>query len=64
MPVRKLMIVLMLAGCAALFECATASAQPTGDHMLFIGRVLAASASTLAPLVFQAGHYRMLGEIL
>lgn len=54
----------VLAGCAAVFECATASAQPAGDHILFIGRVLAASASALAPLVFQAGHYRKLGEIL
>lgn len=54
----------VLAGCAALFECETASAQPAGDHMLFIGRVLVASASSLPPLVFQAGHYRKLGEIL
>jgi flavin reductase (DIM6/NTAB) family NADH-FMN oxidoreductase RutF len=54
----------VLAGCAAVFECETASAQPAGDHMLFIGRVLAASASSVTALVFQAGHYRKLGEII
>ena len=54
----------VLAGCAAVFECEQLSHQVAGDHVLFIGRVLAASASSLPPLVFQAGHYRMLGEIL
>jgi len=32
--------------------------------LLFIGQVLAASESAVTPLVFQSGHYRMLGEIL
>ena len=54
----------VLAGCAAVFECETVSHQVAGDHRLFIGRVLACSESALAPLVFQAGHYRLLGEIL
>ncbi len=54
----------VLAGCAAVFECATVSHQVAGDHRLFIGRVLACTESTLPPLVFQAGHYRLLGEIL
>ena len=35
-----------------------------GDHVLFIGRVLALSETPLPPLLFQAGHYRMLGEVL
>ncbi len=52
----------VLAGCAAVFECETLSHQEVGDHRLFIGRVLRATESGLAPLVFQAGHYHMLGE--
>ena len=54
----------VLVGCAAVLECETVSHQVAGDHRLFIGRVLACSESALAPLVFQAGHYRLLGEIL
>ena len=54
----------VLAGCAAVFECETVSRQEAGDHVLFIGHVLALLESAVPPLVFQAGHYRMLGEIL
>ena len=54
----------VLAGCAAVFECSTVSQQVIGDHRLFIGHVLACGESALPPLVFQAGHYRLLGEIL
>lgn len=54
----------VLAGCAATFECETWSRQDAGDHRLIIGRVLHASESALPPLVFQAGHYHMLGEIV
>ena len=54
----------LLAGCAAVFECETLSHQIAGDHRLFIGRVLACSESPLPPLLFQAGHYRLLGEVL
>jgi flavin reductase (DIM6/NTAB) family NADH-FMN oxidoreductase RutF len=54
----------VLAGCAAVFECETVSRQPAGDHLLFIGRVLNATESALPPLVFQSGHYHMLGEIV
>jgi flavin reductase (DIM6/NTAB) family NADH-FMN oxidoreductase RutF len=54
----------VLAGCAAVFECETHVQQDAGDHRLFIGRVLACSESTLPPLVFAAGHYHLLGEVL
>lgn len=54
----------LLAGCTAVFECERVSQQAAGDHVLFFGRVLALSESTLPPLLFQAGHYRMLGEVL
>ena len=54
----------LLAGCAAVFECERVAQQDAGDHVLFIGRVLALSESAVPPLLFQAGHYRMLGEVL
>lgn len=54
----------VLAGATAVFECALESHQVAGDHVLFIGRVLAMHEAALPPLVFQAGHYRLLGEIL
>jgi flavin reductase (DIM6/NTAB) family NADH-FMN oxidoreductase RutF len=54
----------VLAGCAAVLECAAAGAQVAGDHTLITGRVERMVDSAIAPLLFQAGHYRMLGEIL
>ena len=54
----------VLTGCAAVFECETVSHQEAGDHVLFIGRVRRATDAPLAPLVFHAGHYHLLGEIL
>ena len=54
----------VLAGCAAAFECATVARQDAGDHVLFFGRVLRLADLGLAPLVFQSGHYHLLGEIL
>ncbi len=54
----------VLAGCAAVFECATEALHDAGDHVLFIGRVLCLADLGLAPLVFQSGHYHLLGEVL
>ncbi len=54
----------VLDGAAAVFECETVSAQEAGDHLLFIGRVLACNESTAAPLLFQSGHYRTIGHVL
>lgn len=54
----------VLAGCCAVFECALHSHQAVGDHVLFIGEVVALHEAALPPLVFQAGHYHLLGEIL
>jgi 4-hydroxyphenylacetate 3-hydroxylase, reductase component len=54
----------VLAGCAAVFECLALPSQEVGDHVLFFGEVLRAAEAALAPLLFQAGHYRMLGEVL
>ena len=54
----------VLAGCAAVFECETLTHQVAGDHRLFIGSVRACSESPVPPLLFQSGHYRLLGEVL
>jgi flavin reductase (DIM6/NTAB) family NADH-FMN oxidoreductase RutF len=54
----------VLAGCAAVFECATHSHQTVGDHVLFVGRVLRLCEAPVPPLLFQGGHYRMLGEVM
>jgi len=54
----------VLAGCAAVFECEVTTRQVAGDHVLFIGRVLRLADLSVAPLLFQGGHYRMLGEVL
>lgn len=54
----------VLAGCAAVFECEHVAAHEGGDHRLFIGRVLRLADIATAPLIFQGGHYHMLGEVL
>lgn len=54
----------VLAGCTANFECETVSHQPAGDHVLFIGRILRLAEAPLPPLLFHAGRYHLLGEIL
>ncbi len=54
----------VLSACAAVYECAAVSHQEAGDHALFIGRVVGMSEAPVPPLVFQAGHYRLLGEVL
>ncbi len=54
----------LLVGAAATFECARASHQDAGDHVLFIGRVLRLADAALPPLVFHGGRYHLLGEIL
>ncbi len=54
----------VLAGCAAVFECASEARHEAGDHRLFIGRVLRLAEQAVPPLLFQGGHYRMLGEVL
>ena len=54
----------VLAGSAAVFECVTHAQHAIGDHTLFVGRVLACAESPLPPLVYQGGHYHLLGEVL
>jgi flavin reductase (DIM6/NTAB) family NADH-FMN oxidoreductase RutF len=54
----------ILGGFTAVIECALHSQQEDGYHVLFIGQVERMHEAALPPLLFQAGHYRLLGEIL
>jgi flavin reductase (DIM6/NTAB) family NADH-FMN oxidoreductase RutF len=54
----------LLHGAAAWFECRTVARHAAGDHVLFIGAVERHAMTEQAPLVFHAGHYRLLGELL
>lgn len=51
----------VLHGCCAVLECATDVELPQGDHLLFIGKVLAVRESEQPPLLYHAGAYRGLG---
>ena len=54
----------VLAGAAAVLQCQAFAQHELGDHVLFIGQVQALSDAPVPPLVYQAGHYRLLGEVL
>ena len=47
----------LLVGCAARFQCRTASQYEGGDHVIFVGEVIEFDRCESAPLVFHAGGY-------
>ena len=47
----------LIAGALAQFLCRTEAQHDGGDHLIIIGRVLAASRRDGAALVFQGGHW-------
>ena len=47
----------VLAGCAANFECRTAFTYEGGDHLIFVGEVLAFEHTGKPGLVYHQGHY-------
>ncbi len=47
----------LLRGCSARFQCRTAFQYQGGDHVIFVGEVLAFDRAEVAPLVFHAGRY-------
>jgi 3-hydroxy-9,10-secoandrosta-1,3,5(10)-triene-9,17-dione monooxygenase reductase component len=47
----------MLQGCSARFQCKTAFQYEGGDHVIFLGEVLAFDRNEMAPLVFHGGRY-------
>jgi flavin reductase len=49
----------VLDGSAAYFDCRLVAAHPAGDHVVFIGEVLAlGSDPQIQPLLFHHGRYR------
>lgn len=50
----------LLPGCCAWFECANEVQHAGGDHMIFVGRVLAYAREQKQPLIFHEGRYRNL----
>jgi len=54
----------LLIGAAATFNCRTASSVPAGDHMVFLGEVLAFAYSTASPLLYHAGKFFESDELL
>jgi DNA-binding MarR family transcriptional regulator len=47
----------LLTGCAARFQCRTEFEYDGGDHVIFVGEVVAFDHSDIAPLVFHGGDY-------
>ena len=47
----------LLRGCSARFQCRTAFQYLGGDHLIFVGEVLAFDRLEIAPLVFHGGRY-------
>ncbi len=48
----------ILRGCAAVFECASRSQYPEGDHVILVGEVLACQHdATRSPLLFHGGKF-------
>jgi flavin reductase (DIM6/NTAB) family NADH-FMN oxidoreductase RutF len=47
----------LLPGSIAVFECRTENTIEGGDHLIFIGRVVAASYCDGQPLLFSGGEY-------
>ena len=47
----------LLAGCAARFECRTAFRYEGGDHVIFVGEVVALDHASSEPLLFHGGRY-------
>ncbi len=49
----------VLKGTAAHLECVKVAAYPSGDHMLYIGRVERMASSSRRPLAFSSGRYSL-----
>ncbi len=50
----------LLTGCSARFECRTSYRHDGGDHIIFVGEVVAFDSFGRAPLVFHGGTYGLL----
>lgn len=52
----------LIDGCAARFQCRTAFSYDAGDHIIFVGEVLAFEEFQRPPLLFHAGRYALAVE--
>ena len=52
----------LLEGTAASFTCRNAHQFPGGDHLIFVGEVIAFEQGTCTPLVYANGRYTSLGD--
>lgn len=51
----------LIEGCSAHIECRVHSAQPGGDHVLFVGRVERVRVHGRPPLLYVGSRYRRVG---
>ena len=49
----------LIPGCSARFQCRTAFQYDGGDHIIFVGEVMAYDRSPLTPLLYVTGGYAM-----
>jgi 3-hydroxy-9,10-secoandrosta-1,3,5(10)-triene-9,17-dione monooxygenase reductase component len=49
----------LIPGCSARFQCRTAFQYDGGDHIIFVGEVMAYDRSPLAPLLYVTGGYAL-----
>ena len=49
----------LFSDCTARFQCRTAFTYEGGDHLIFVGEVLAFDKTDLLPLAFQSGQYAL-----
>jgi 3-hydroxy-9,10-secoandrosta-1,3,5(10)-triene-9,17-dione monooxygenase reductase component len=52
----------LIDGCAARFQCRTAFNYDGGDHVIFVGEVLAFDSFSRPPLLYHAGRYALAVE--
>ncbi len=50
----------LLHGCIANFECMTGSVAEIGDHLVFVGDIVAYESAGGAPLLYLSGRYSRL----
>jgi flavin reductase (DIM6/NTAB) family NADH-FMN oxidoreductase RutF len=50
----------LIPGTLATLECCVRAAHDAGDHVIYVGEVVAISRSERAPLVYYGGRYREL----
>ncbi|MBU6257046.1 MAG: flavin reductase [Burkholderiales bacterium] len=53
----------LIQGCSARFQCRTAFCYEGGDHLIFVGEVVAYDRSERAPLLFVTGGYALAAKV-